>query len=150
MNKHWQYLKYVVRHKWFVLGAGRKLGVPLHRLILHDWTKFLPREWFPYVNEFYGDRMVKPKTGYMHVLTPEDIQFGIRIGNKDYWGKGYGTEVVELLVDYWHYNLGIKRLWLKVLPTNLRAIRCYEKCGFEQAGRLLLDGYDFVVMEIKL
>ena len=77
MNKHWQYLKYVLRHKWFVFLVGLKLGVPLYQLILHDWTKFLPREWFPYVNEFYGDRMVKPKAGYMHVLTPEDIKFNV-------------------------------------------------------------------------
>lgn len=50
---HRQYLRYVVRHKWFVLRAGLALGVPWWRLVLHDWTKFLPREWFPYVRFFY-------------------------------------------------------------------------------------------------
>ena len=54
MKAHWQYFQYVVRHKWFVLLAGVKLGVPLWQLILHDWDKFLPDEWFPYVASFYG------------------------------------------------------------------------------------------------
>lgn len=53
MRRHWQYLKYVLRHKWFVLLAGRKLGVGLLTLIFHDWDKFLPDEWFPYARCFY-------------------------------------------------------------------------------------------------
>ena len=78
MVKHWQYLKYVVRHKWFVLLAGLKLwDVSIWRLILHDWTKFLPREWTPYVNEFYGDDVVETETGYMHVMNPKDNQFNV-------------------------------------------------------------------------
>lgn len=55
MNKHFKYLSYVIRHKWFVLLAGIKVGAPLWRLIIHDWSKFLPSEWFPYVEKFYGD-----------------------------------------------------------------------------------------------
>jgi len=56
MVKHWQYLNYVLRHKWFVFLAGLKTGAPLWRLIIHDWSKFLPREWKPYVDYFYGDK----------------------------------------------------------------------------------------------
>lgn len=54
MRKHWQYLQYVARHKWFVLLEGFKLGVPLWQLLIHDWQKFMPVEWFPYVETFYG------------------------------------------------------------------------------------------------
>lgn len=53
MKRYWQYLKYVLRHKWFVFRAGLKLGVPTWMLILHDWDKFLPDEWFPYARTFY-------------------------------------------------------------------------------------------------
>ena len=63
MTAHWQYLKYVIRHKWFVFVAGLVVGAPLWRLIVHDWTKFLPRELGPYVMKFYGkawrDRYVR-------------------------------------------------------------------------------------------
>ena len=54
MNKHLKYLKYLIRHKWFVFVACRKCGVSIWRAIIHDWHKFLPDEWFPYANYFYG------------------------------------------------------------------------------------------------
>lgn len=54
------YLKYLARHKWFVFRAGLKTRAPLWRLIIHDWSKFLPSEWVPYRDYFYGE---KPETG---------------------------------------------------------------------------------------
>ncbi len=81
--------------------------------------------------------------------TDTDIQFGIRIGNKHYWNKGYGTDATNALVNYCFVTSGIERIWLKVLPWNTRAIKCYEKCGFTRAGWLALDGYDFALMEIR-
>jgi hypothetical protein len=56
VKAHLKYLSYVLRHKWFVLRAGLELGVPLWQLLVHDWSKFLPSEWFPYVDYFYGER----------------------------------------------------------------------------------------------
>jgi len=76
------------------------------------------------------------------------VQLGIKIGDKDYWNKGYGTDTVRLLVGHCFTETPVRRIWLKVLPWNARAQRCYEKCGFTRCGRLLIDGYDFVVMEI--
>lgn len=49
-----RYLWYVLRHKWFVLQAGLRLGVPLWQLIIHDWSKLLPCEFLPYARFFYG------------------------------------------------------------------------------------------------
>lgn len=70
MRAHWLYLKYVVRHKWYVLLAGLWLGVPLRQLLVHDWSKLTPGEWFPYVAFFYGPKeMIEHKDGklgYMH------------------------------------------------------------------------------------
>lgn len=65
--KYWKYLKYVLRHKWFVLLAGIKLGVPLWMLILHDWDKFLPSMWFPYMNYFHGN-LPKAKDAHLGAL----------------------------------------------------------------------------------
>jgi hypothetical protein len=53
MRAHWRYLKYVLRHRRFVAQAARRYGVPWLGF-LHDWSKFLPSEWFPYVRRFYG------------------------------------------------------------------------------------------------
>lgn len=54
MKKHWRYLKYVLRHKYYVYRAGLVTGAPKWRLIIHDWSKFTPAEWFPYAENFYG------------------------------------------------------------------------------------------------
>lgn len=54
MKKHWRYANYLFRHKWFVFVAGLKTKAPLWRLIIHDWSKLLPCEWFPYAQYFYG------------------------------------------------------------------------------------------------
>ena len=70
-KRHLNYLKYVLRHKWFVFLAG--LGeVPLWILILHDWDKFLPDEWFPYANYFYGNLPTEKeaRTAYLVGIVP--------------------------------------------------------------------------------
>jgi hypothetical protein len=54
MRAHWAYFKYVCRHKWFVYLACRKYKVSLWRALIHDWTKFTPAEWSPYVHSFYN------------------------------------------------------------------------------------------------
>lgn len=53
MKKHLLYLRYIVIHKWFVFLACKRRGI-IWRGIIHDWSKFLPSEWFPYVESFYG------------------------------------------------------------------------------------------------
>jgi len=50
---YWKYLKAVLRHKWFVFVECCKLGIPW-RGIVHDLSKFLPSEFVPYAQYFYG------------------------------------------------------------------------------------------------
>lgn len=49
------YMRLTVAHKWFVLLAGRRIGVPLWQLIVHDWSKFTPAEAPHYGRQFFGD-----------------------------------------------------------------------------------------------
>ncbi len=51
-----RYLWLTIKHKWFVLVAGIRIGAPLWRLIVHDWTKFLPCELPHYNRQFFGDK----------------------------------------------------------------------------------------------
>lgn len=55
MIKHWLYLSYVLRHKWFVMLACFRRGL-IWQGIFHDLSKFTPGEWIPYANFFYGPR----------------------------------------------------------------------------------------------
>lgn len=52
--KHIRYFIYLIKHKWFVFVECCKLGIPL-KGITHDLSKFLPSEWFPYTDYFYGN-----------------------------------------------------------------------------------------------
>lgn len=74
MKAHWQYFKYVARHKWFVFLACLEYGL-VWRGIKHDWTKFLPSEWMPYVEYFYGRKPHNGATGYAHQLKADDTAF---------------------------------------------------------------------------
>lgn len=60
---------------------------------------------------------------------------GITIGDKSYWGRGYGREAVKLLVDYAFRLRNLRRVWLTVNGNNERAIRAYRTCGFVEEGR---------------
>ena len=67
MKAHWVYFKYVVRHKWYVFLECCKLGIPWLGII-HDWHKFTPAEWFPYVHYFYtedgSEKQIRDKSGH--------------------------------------------------------------------------------------
>ena len=63
-------------------------------------------------------------------------EVGILIGARDYWGKGYGTDAMQTLVAWGFYTLNLNRVHLRVFEDNPRAIRCYEKVGFQVEGRL--------------
>jgi Family of unknown function (DUF5662) len=60
MKKHLRYRWYVLRHKWYVFRECAKRGIWLQGLI-HDWSKFLPEEWGPYAEFFYGSKIIDSK-----------------------------------------------------------------------------------------
>lgn len=63
-------------------------------------------------------------------------EFGIFIGDKTVWNRGYGTQAVQLLVKHGFESLNLHRIYLRVYSTNKRAIRSYEKVGFVMEGTL--------------
>lgn len=63
-------------------------------------------------------------------------EIGIFIGNKDYWGKGYGTDAMQVLIKFIFNEMNINKIKLQVFSFNERAIKCYEKCGFMVEGVL--------------
>lgn len=78
-----------------------------------------------------------------------ETQLGIMIGDRDYWNKGYGTETVKALLDLIFENHAFKRVYLKTLLMNVRAQRCFQKCGFSFLKNLKQDHFQFMVMEIS-
>lgn len=62
--------------------------------------------------------------------------FGIVIGEKDLWGRGYGTEALMAICDFGFGQLRLERIELDVYAGNDRARRSYEKAGFRPEGTL--------------
>ena len=79
---------------------------------------------------------------------------GIFIGNKEYRNKGYGSEAIELILDYGFNYMNLNNIYLQLIECNDRAKRCYEKCGFKEFGRRrkceYVNGkyYDRICMDI--
>jgi RimJ/RimL family protein N-acetyltransferase len=63
-------------------------------------------------------------------------KFGIFIGAKEEWGKGYGTEATHLVTQHAFLTLNLNRVWLHVVADNERGIRAYERVGFKREGIL--------------
>jgi RimJ/RimL family protein N-acetyltransferase len=78
-----------------------------------------------------------------------EAELGIMIGNREYWGQGYGTSAVKTLVDHIFRQTRLNRIHLKTLETNLRAQHCFARCGFTPYGHVKRDGYAFLLMELK-
>ena len=78
MKRYWSYLKYVLRHKWYVGAECFKVGL-YWRGIKHDWTKFLPDEFIPYARFFYNADGSKAQrrdsTGYYKPYDTGDRSF---------------------------------------------------------------------------
>lgn len=81
--------------------------------------------------------------------------FSILIGNKDYWGKGIGTEATKMMVDYAFKVLKLEIVDLGVLSENKGAIKVYGKAGFKikniEKNKIKHGSkyYDKVVMELR-
>ena len=79
---------------------------------------------------------------------------GIVIGEKGYWGQGYGREAIRLLLDYAFNLLNLNSIMLGTFSFNERALRCYRAVGFREIGRrrqarIVGDRrYDAVFMDI--
>ena len=77
---------------------------------------------------------------------------GIMIGDKEYWGKGYGTDAMKVLMKFIFEDMNINKIRLSHFSFNQRAKRCYEKCGFHVEGilkdEIFKEGkyYDEIIM----
>ena len=64
------------------------------------------------------------------------VTVGIFIGDKEYRDCGYGTEAMDILLDFIFNQINVNKVMLEVFSFNKRAINCYKKSGFIEEGRL--------------
>ncbi len=111
------------------------------------------RVWFSVVQK--ETEHVIGEAGLLRIFYPwRTADLSIILGDKFAWGKGYGRETMLLLLDYAFGALALHRISIGVVGFNERALRFYEKIGFQREG-IQRDGYfhnhqfsDFVMMSI--
>jgi RimJ/RimL family protein N-acetyltransferase len=75
-------------------------------------------------------------------------EFGIKIGEKDYWGHGYGREATRAFLRQVFATSAVEVVYGLVDITNQRASRSLVRAGFRSVGRTPESGYEFVRLEI--
>lgn len=111
------------------------------------------RVWFVVVLK-EGDRVIG-EAGLLRMFSAwRTTDLSIILGDRTCWDQGYGSEAIELLLDYAFGQLSFHRVAIGVVASNERALRFYERAGFRREG-VQRDGYyhdhayqDFVMMSI--
>ena len=81
-------------------------------------------------------------------LRQGEAELGIMIGDREYWGKGYGTDSVNSLLDHIFTTTPITRVYLHTLEWNNRARSSFAKSGFREVKPVRRNGFDFIYMEV--
>ena len=78
----------------------------------------------------------------------KEAEMGIMIGNRDYWGQGYGFDVMVTLIDHIFSNSSLRRVYLHTLDWNERARCCFEKVGMKVVKTVRRSGFNFYLMDM--
>ena len=77
-----------------------------------------------------------------------EAELGVMIGDRDYWGQGYGTDSVAALLNHIFTTTSLNRVYLHTLEWNTRARRSFAKSGFRDVKKVRRGGMGFILMEI--
>ena len=101
-----------------------------------DQKKDPPPFYYFAIRSLDSDRLIG-SCGLYGTLFPHGEAFvGIGIGDRELWGKGYGTDAMMVILRYGFQELNLRRISLTCSGFNPRAIRSYEKAGFVHEGRV--------------
>ena len=100
--------------------------------------KFLDQSTF--TNQYYKKH---------NIAIDKEAEVRIIIGDREYQGKGFGSDALTTLKDYIFKSTNLERLYLHTLTTNERAKKSFKKAGFTEIGEVRKDGMNFIKMEYK-
>jgi RimJ/RimL family protein N-acetyltransferase len=96
------------------------------------------------LTDYWREKLSRPNAKYYVILVEErvvgrvglkkkgnTVEFSILIGDAALYSKGLGTEVTRHFISEVLREPNISSVFLGVRADNLRAIRCYEKAGFQ-------------------
>ena len=123
----------------------------------YEVTKFLESGRFPYtkeaLEEYYRNTALSNNNVIFAIIDGETDKhigniklgpinwitrispLGIMIGNKDFWGKGCGTEAIRLVLDYAFKRLNLHKVTAGMAAIHQASIKAFQKAGFEIEGQ---------------
>jgi RimJ/RimL family protein N-acetyltransferase len=104
-----------------------------------DLEKDPPRAYRFAVCALADDRLIGG-AGLVPIWSHGDAWLYILLGDRDYWGRGYGTDTMRLILQYGFFELNLRRITLGLHAYNERALKTYEKVGFKLEGRMRGEG----------
>jgi RimJ/RimL family protein N-acetyltransferase len=104
---------------------------------IQEWMEkeFSPDTIIFGIHSLEDDRLIGDITLGGFDWTSGNAWVGIGLGERAYWGKGYGTDAMQLVLRFSFRELNLNRVTLDVFEYNPRAIRSYENVGFKHEGR---------------
>lgn len=115
-----RYTRTVLRHKWFVMVAGRRIGVSWKQLIVHDLSKFSRAEFGPYVRRFESGR-----AGYDdHSRDPDEFK--------------------RAFEHHWRHNPHHWEYWVDYIPGWEVPFQMQEKYALEMVADWMGAGRGYV------
>lgn len=118
---------------------------PFSEKSLKEWYEkqdedgFEPQRYFFSIHTLEEDKLIGYFSLYWVDLIHSEAWVSIGIGERDFWGKGYGTDMMKLCLQYAFNELNVYRVSLGLHAYNQRALRTYEKVGFRLEGRTRKD-----------
>ena len=79
--------------------------------------------------------------------TKKEAEMGIMIGDRAYWNRGYGSDAILTSLNHIFSQTNLEKIHLKTLSWNIKAQKCFQKCGFTPCGQLTHGDYYFLLME---
>jgi RimJ/RimL family protein N-acetyltransferase len=121
-----------------LLDMGPAILRSEHRLkeqLEHDSQHIGPNRFYFSIRTLADDQLIGGCGLVLQGWTHGDAEVWIGIGERDFWGKGCGTDAMNLVLRYAFQELNLHRVTLGAFAYNRRAIRSYENAGFRHEGR---------------
>ncbi len=118
-------------------GAARVFSVKqVVKFFEKDIDETSPAIYFFGVRTLADDKLIGEMILNVVNWSGRDAFVGLSIGERENWGKGYGTDMMNVLLRFAFTEVNLRRVTLIVFDYNPRAVRSYEKSGFQHEGRI--------------
>ncbi|MEB3177974.1 MAG: GNAT family protein [Nostocaceae cyanobacterium] len=113
---------------------------PAKPITTETWAQFeaqitaTPNAFLFHLRTIADDKMIGIVGLHGIQWTHQIASMGIAIGNPEYWGKGYGTDALQLILGYAFRELNLYRVGSSTIGYNIRSIKAHTKVGFCQEG----------------